>query len=123
MRNARNLPGELNMTDTITQEATSRTDWKLLVNGQQTDAASGQSFEVINPATNETLARVAKAGREDVDAAVDAAREAFAGKWARLGAARRGSMLYKVAQIMRQREQEILRLEVANTGKAISQSR
>src|SRR6476659_1577248 len=111
------------MADTQVQEAATRTDWKLLINGQQTDASSGETFEVINPAINETLARVAKAGRQDVDAAVQAATEAFAGKWARLGAARRGGMLYKVAQIMRDREQDILRLEVANSGKAISQAR
>src|SRR5205823_3212955 len=66
---------------------------------------------------------VAKAGREDVDRAVTAARASFSGKWARMGAARRGAMLYKVAQIMRQREEEILRLEVMNNGKAISQAR
>src|SRR5438874_532309 len=111
------------MASIATQETTSRTDWKLLVNGRQADAASGETFDVINPATNETLARVAKAGRADVDAAVAAAREAFTGKWARMGAARRGGMLYRVAQIMREREADILRLEVANSGKAISQAR
>src|SRR4051794_25127110 len=111
------------MADTQTQQYTARKDWKLLVNGQQTDATSGETFDVINPAINETLARVAKAGKADVDAAVAAAREAFNGKWARLGAARRGSMLYRVAQIMREREQDILRIEVANSGKAISHAR
>src|SRR5438045_9769207 len=107
------------MTSIATQETTSRTDWKLLVNGRQADAASGETFDVINPATNETFAKVAKAGREDVDAAVAAAREAFNGKWARMGAARRGAMLYKVAQIMRQREQESHHAERTNTGKAM----
>src|SRR5205085_1492640 len=86
--------------------------------------ASGQTFDVINPATNEKIATVAKAGREDVDRAVAAAREAFEkGKWVRMGAARRASMLYKVAQIMRERHDEILRLEVLNNGKAISQAK
>lgn len=115
------------MADATTQEkkdATTRNDWELLINGQQIEAQSGETFEVINPATNEPIARVAKAGRADIDAAVAAAREAFdKGKWRRLGAARRGGMLYKVAQIMRQREDEILRLEVMNNGKAISQAR
>jgi aldehyde dehydrogenase (NAD+)/betaine-aldehyde dehydrogenase len=112
------------MSDTQTQEAVNRANWKLLINGQQVDAANGETFTVINPATNETFATVARASREDVDAAVAAAREAFdKGKWPRLGAARRGGMLYKVAQIMRQREAEILRLEVTNNGKAISQAK
>jgi len=101
-----------------------KTRWQMLINGEWVDSASGEQFDTYNPATNEVLARVAKAGREDVDRAVKAARDAFvAGKWLRMGAARRGGMLYKVAQIMRQREDEILRLEVANNGKAISQAR
>lgn len=116
------------MADTTTQDtkadATTRKEWKLLINGQQVDAASGETFDVINPATNEHLARVAKAGKEDVDAAVSAAREAFErGKWVRMGAARRAGILYKVAQIMRERQDEIARLEVLNSGKAISQAK
>jgi aldehyde dehydrogenase (NAD+)/betaine-aldehyde dehydrogenase len=113
------------MADTAVQttDATGRKQWKLLINGQQVDATSGEAFEVINPATNETLATVAKAGREDIDAAVSAAREAFNGKWTRMGAARRAGLLYKVAQIMRDRSDEIARLEVSNNGKAISQAK
>src|SRR5438270_1082205 len=77
----------------------------------------------MNPATNEVIAAVAKAGREDVDAAVQAAREAFdKGKWVRMGAARRASALYRVPQIIRERFKEIARLEVVNNGKAISQA-
>jgi acyl-CoA reductase-like NAD-dependent aldehyde dehydrogenase len=112
------------MADTQTASGTERKLWKLLINGNQVDAASGETFEVINPATNETLASVAKAGREDVDAAVAAAREAFdKGKWVRMGAARRASILYKVAQIMRDRSNEIAHLEVTNNGKAIGQAK
>jgi acyl-CoA reductase-like NAD-dependent aldehyde dehydrogenase len=112
------------MADIQTASGTERKLWKLLINGNQVDAASGETFEVINPATNETLASVAKAGREDVDAAVAAAREAFdKGKWVRMGAARRASILYKVAQIMRDRSNEIAHLEVTNNGKAIGQAK
>ncbi len=116
------------MTDTMTQGppqgTMERTHWKLLINGQQVDSASGETFDAINPATNEKFATVSKAGKEDVDAAVAAAREAFdRGKWTRMGAARRGSALYKVAQIMRSRRDEIARLEVTNNGKAISQAK
>ncbi|HEX8599295.1 MAG TPA: aldehyde dehydrogenase family protein [Chloroflexia bacterium] len=111
-------------TEEQAQGVLGRTDWKLLINGQQVDAASGETFDAINPATNEPFARVAKAGRADVDTAVQAAREAFEkGKWVRMGAARRGSLLYKVAQVMRDRSEEIARLEVTNNGKAISQAK
>src|SRR5690349_2558205 len=111
-------------TETQVQDATTRKEWKLLINGQQVDAKSGETFTVINPATNETIATIAKAGNEDADAAVAAARDAFdKGKWVRMGGSRRGRMLFKVAEIMRKREDEILRLEVLNNGKAINQAR
>ena len=115
------------MADTATQagktDLATRREWKLLINGQQVDAQSGETFNVINPATNEQLASVAKAGKEDVEAAVSAAREAFErGKWVRMGAARRAGILFKVAQIMRERQKEIAHLEVLNSGKAISQA-
>jgi acyl-CoA reductase-like NAD-dependent aldehyde dehydrogenase len=112
------------MSDTTTQPATyaTRTDWQLFVNGAYTPAQSGESFTVINPATNEELATVARAGRADVDTAVQAARAAFeGGKWLRMGAARRASILFKAASIMRERFEDIARLEALNTGKAISQ--
>jgi acyl-CoA reductase-like NAD-dependent aldehyde dehydrogenase len=111
-------------TQTLNPDAIIRTNWQLFINGQNVDAASGETFNVINPATNEKLATVAKAGKADVDAAVQAARDAFdKGKWVRMGAARRATALYKVASIMRSRFEEIARLEVLNNGKAISQAK
>ena len=50
---------------------------QLFINGQWVDAASGKTFETPNPATGETLARIAKGDAEDVDRAVRAARRAF----------------------------------------------
>src|SRR4051812_19449084 len=114
------------MADTQTQptDATTRTDWQLFINGEYVDSASGETFHVINPATNEKLASVARGSRADVDAAVAAAREAFdKGKWVRMGAARRASAIYKLASLMRARFEEIARLEVLNNGKAISQAK
>ncbi|HST06269.1 MAG TPA: aldehyde dehydrogenase family protein [Chloroflexia bacterium] len=112
------------MADTQTEQSTyaTRTNWQMFANGAPIAAASGETFDVINPATNEKLATVAKAGRADVDTVVQAARAAFeAGKWIRMGAARRASILIKAAGIMRERFEDIARLEALNTGKAISQ--
>jgi acyl-CoA reductase-like NAD-dependent aldehyde dehydrogenase len=115
------------MTQTATAAGAAsldRAEWKLLINGEQVDAASGETFETYNPATNTVLARVARAGAADVDRAVAAARAAFeGGKWPRTSAARRGSLLNKVAEIMRRRSDEIARLEVLNNGKAITQAK
>src|SRR5438105_8985175 len=101
-----------------------RKHWKLLINGEQVDAASGATFETRNPATDEVLATVAQAGATDADRAVAAARAAFeGGKWPRTAAARRANLLIKVAEIMRKRGDELARLEVLNNGKAISQAK
>src|SRR6476660_877447 len=114
------------MADTQTQstDASIRTDWQLFINGQYVDSASGETFHVITPATNERLASVARGGRADVATAVAAARDAFDdGKWVRMGAARRASAIYKPSSLMRTRLEEIARLEVLNNGKAISQAK
>ncbi len=64
---------------------------QLFINGQWADAASGKTFETPNPATGETLARVAEGGAEDIDRAVRAARKAFDdGPWSRMTPSERG---------------------------------
>ena len=58
---------------------------QLFINGQWTDAASGKTFETPDPATGETLARVAEGDAEDINRAVRAARAAFdGGPWSRM---------------------------------------
>src|SRR5438094_9806068 len=100
-----------------------QTEWKLFINGEWVDSASGAQFETYNPATNGVLAHVAKAGREDVDRAVAAARSAFeGGKWPRTSAARRTTLLMKLAQIMRDRSDLLARAEVLDNAKAPSQA-
>jgi acyl-CoA reductase-like NAD-dependent aldehyde dehydrogenase len=95
--------------------------YDLLINGEHTPSSSGQYFPVYNPATGERIAEVAKATREDVDRAVAAARDALEnGKWARWPASRRGQILNKVAAIMRQRFNDLVELEILNSGKALS---
>ncbi len=115
----------MTQTDTAPQAtALERKNWKLIINGEQVDAADGATFATYNPATEEVLAQVAQAGKADVDRAVAAARAAFeGGKWPRTSAARRTSVMFKIAEIMRKRSDEIARLEVQNNGKAISQAK
>jgi aldehyde dehydrogenase (NAD+)/betaine-aldehyde dehydrogenase len=98
--------------------------YDLLINGEHVPSTSGEYFPVYNPATGEKIAEVAKATREDVDRAVASAREALEnGKWARWPASRRGQILNKIAQIMRKRFDELVELEVLNSGKALSAAR
>ncbi|MFM1654540.1 aldehyde dehydrogenase family protein [Brevibacillus sp. B_LB10_24] len=94
--------------------------YQLFINGKYEDSSSGEFFETHNPATGEVLARVAKAAKADVDKAVAAAREAFEnGKWSKFTAARRARVLNKIADIMRSKLPDLIRLEVLNSGKTV----
>ncbi|HEY2788878.1 MAG TPA: aldehyde dehydrogenase family protein, partial [Gaiellales bacterium] len=76
--------------------------YQLFIGGEWVDAASGESFETIDPATGAAWARVPEAGAEDVDAAVRAARAALADpEWADLTPAARGRLLRRLADILR----------------------
>jgi betaine-aldehyde dehydrogenase len=82
------------------------------------DAAS--AFDVIDPSTQEVIARVPDAGAKDVARAVAAARKAFdAGPWKDTTAQDRGRVLFKLAQVVRDRADELAELETRNTGKPI----
>ena len=63
-------------------------DAKMLINGEQVDALDGRTFEVHNPATGALIARVPLAGKADVDRAVESARNAFEGPYAKWSAAK-----------------------------------
>src|SRR4051812_34680171 len=80
-------------------------------------------MEVVNPATEEIVAGVACAGREDLDAAVTAARAALAGPWTAMSARERGRLVRKLGERLVERADEVARLETVHNGKPISESR
>jgi alpha-ketoglutaric semialdehyde dehydrogenase len=92
------------------------------IGGQWVDAASGETFESVNPATEETVAHVALAAEAEVQAAVAAAREAYRG-WRLLPAPRRGEILFEVAAILKARKDEIARIATAEMGKVLDETR
>jgi acyl-CoA reductase-like NAD-dependent aldehyde dehydrogenase len=96
---------------------------KLLINGQWVDAAGGKTVPVINPATEEVIAEVASATREDVDAAVRAARAALDGPWAKMSARERGRLIHRLGERLMERADEVARLETLHNGKPINESR
>ncbi|TDL35269.1 aldehyde dehydrogenase [Jeotgalibacillus sp. S-D1] len=98
-----------------------RGTYQLIINGQRMDSQSGETFAVINPATGEEIARVAKASVEDAEKAVEAARNAFdKGKWRHFPVNKRSRILNKIAGIMRSRFNELVELEILDTGKSLS---
>ncbi|MEJ7654745.1 MAG: aldehyde dehydrogenase family protein, partial [Chloroflexia bacterium] len=92
------------------------------INGEWTPAAGGETFESKNPANGETVALVARSGREDVDRAVRAARDAYP-KWRKYPAPKRGEILYRVGQLLIERKEEIARLMTQEMGKVLAESR
>jgi len=90
------------------------------VNGQWAASASGQTFPVYDPSTEEVIARVSAADKTDVDGAVSAARNAFdSGPWSKTTAQDRGRILFKLADKIRQNAASLADLESRNTGKPI----
>jgi aldehyde dehydrogenase (NAD+)/phenylacetaldehyde dehydrogenase len=102
---------------------TSVEEKKLLINGEWRPASGGKTLEVVNPATEEIIATVPSAGKDDVDAAVAAARAALAGPWGTMSARERGRLIWKLAERLTERADEVARLETLHNGKPISESR
>lgn len=96
---------------------------RMIIGGEQVDAADGQTFDVVNPATGEVMARAPLGGAEDVDRAVKAAQAAFEGPWSTWSASKRGRTLQKFSGLVKQNLEELARLESQNVGKPISSAR
>ncbi len=95
----------------------------LFVGGELVDPRSGEWFATIDPSSEEPLAEVAQAGPEDVDLAVEAAREAFTNGWSSLAPSERAKYLFRIARILQERSREFAVLESLNGGKPIRESR
>ena len=96
---------------------------KLFIGGRWVEAASGKTFDSINPATGEILAKVAEGDREDVDRAVKAARASFeAGVWKDLPPSERAKMLWKVGDLIEERVLEFAQLDSLDNGKPINEA-
>jgi betaine-aldehyde dehydrogenase len=94
--------------------------YQMYINGEWVDSASGKSFPVYDPSTEEVIAEVPDANAKDVDRAVKAAREAFDnGPWPTTTAQERGRVLFRLAERVRKEAAMLAELECRNTGKPI----
>jgi succinate-semialdehyde dehydrogenase/glutarate-semialdehyde dehydrogenase len=94
---------------------------KLIIAGEQRDASDGGTTEIRNPATGEVVDRVAAATQQDVDNAIDAAEAAFK-KWSAVPPAQRAEVLYRAANILREREKDLARLLTTEQGKPLREA-
>lgn len=95
--------------------------WKLLIGGKPVDAIDGSVLEIRNPATEEVITHIAQAGVADMERAVVVARAALRhDAWGGFKAADRGRVLHRMATLLRERQEEFIRIESLNAGKPIS---
>lgn len=92
------------------------------INGRWTNVLSGETVLDTNPATGETIGRVARSGAEDVQMAVGAAHAARE-TWRKTPAPRRGEILFRAGEIMMSRKEELARLMTQERGKVLKEAR
>jgi betaine-aldehyde dehydrogenase len=93
----------------------------LFIDGSRVDAATGDTFATINPATGREICRVQRAGAEDIERAVVSAAKGFS-LWSAMTGTERGRVLSRAARKLRERNRELAELEVLDTGKPIQEA-
>ncbi len=97
-----------------------QSDKRLLIDGEWVEPVDGERMMTIDPATGTELGSIAIAGQADVDAAVASARAALqANSWSGLTPAQRGALLWRLADLMEQRLEELAELETLDQGKPL----
>src|SRR6478609_10827755 len=92
------------------------------VGGEWVDASGGETMEVLNPATGETIAEVPRSSAEDVDRAVQAAKKALP-EWLETTPGERAEMLLKLADALEANTEELAQPESQNVGKPVPAAR
>src|SRR5881398_659777 len=96
--------------------------YKHLVGGEWVDSASGETMEVLNPATGETIAEVPRGTADDVGKAVEAAKKALP-EWLETTPGERAELLLKLADLIDEHAEELAQLESTNVGKPLPAAR
>ena len=120
---ARGVPWEYAAAPESTDHIRIEREYGLFINNAFSPARPKATFDVINPATEDVLSKVARASKVDVNRAVQAARKAHDSTWSRLPGSERAKYLYRIARIMQERSREFAVVETMNSGKPIRESR
>jgi len=94
---------------------------KLLIDGQWVNSASGETFEIYNPATGQVVAHAQSGNKDDVNAAVAAARRAFDdnSEWRKMSPSARGQLIHKIGDLVLKYADELAQLEALDNGKPV----
>ncbi|XP_063502722.1 mitochondrial 10-formyltetrahydrofolate dehydrogenase isoform X4 [Pongo pygmaeus] len=91
--------------------------YQCFINGQFTDADDGKTYDTINPTDGSTIGKVSYASLADVDKAVAAAKDAFEnGEWGRMNARERGRLMYRLADLLEENQEELATIEALDSG-------
>src|SRR5438132_2676320 len=108
---------------TLLGTATRTRTYKNFIDGEWVEASTGDTFEDRNPAdTRDVVGTFQKSAKADVDAAVDAAKRAFA-KWRLVPAPRRAEIVFRAAEILIERKEEYAREMTREMGKVLAETR
>jgi len=100
------------------------TPYTLFIGGKWVEPIGGEYTELLDPATNEPIAQVASGGKEDTNAAVDAARKGFENAdWRGMDPSKRGRLLYALGQLIRETFEDLARTESQNVGKPLREAK
>ncbi|HET8790086.1 MAG TPA: aldehyde dehydrogenase family protein, partial [Modicisalibacter sp.] len=100
-----------------------RYETRAFIGNRFVDAASGERFATINPATGEVLAEIASCDAPDVELAVSHARRAYdRGDWSRLAPGKRKRAMLRLADLMEQHKNELALLDTLDMGKPVASS-
>ncbi|XP_054384156.1 mitochondrial 10-formyltetrahydrofolate dehydrogenase isoform X5 [Pongo abelii] len=91
--------------------------YQCFINGRFTDADDGKTYDTINPTDGSTIGKVSYASLADVDKAVAAAKDAFEnGEWGRMNARERGRLMYRLADLLEENQEELATIEALDSG-------
>ena len=93
----------------------------LYIDGKTVAATSGETFVSTNPANGEPIAIIGQASQSDLEQAVESAKRGFA-VWSTMSAVERSRILMKAVEILRTRNDDLAKLEVADTGKPLQEA-
>src|SRR5437868_15127472 len=96
--------------------------YKDIVGGEWVDSASGETMEVVNPATGEAIAEVPRGTKDDADRAVEAAKKALP-EWLETTPGQRAEILLKLADLLDEHADELAELEPQHVGQPLQPAR
>ncbi|CAO2605892.1 Cytosolic 10-formyltetrahydrofolate dehydrogenase, partial [Lemmus lemmus] len=107
----------INYVEKTVKKLTLQMPYQLFIGGEFVDAEGSKTYDTVNPTDGSVICQVSLAQASDVDKAVAAAKEAFEnGQWGKINARDRGRLLYRLADLMEQHQEELATIEALDAG-------